>query len=193
VIGTYHSKAGPARAGLEWVQADLGKPTSVRGIAGKIRSADAWIHCAGGFRWAKAEDVRDEDIDFLIDANLKSALLLARELVPAMKERGFGRIVLVSTRATLQPPGAGMGAYAATKAGLNQLVLSLAEEVRAQDINVNAVMPTVIDTPANRKDMPGADFSAWVTPAQLAEIVFGLTQEWGKPIHGALIPVAGRL
>ena len=75
----------------------------------------------------------------------------------------------------------------------DQLVLSLAEELRAHDINVNAVLPTVIDTPANRRDMPGEDPSKWVRPQELAEIIFSLTQPWGRPIHGALIPVAGRI
>jgi NAD(P)-dependent dehydrogenase (short-subunit alcohol dehydrogenase family) len=193
VIGSYHRKAGPDRAGLRWIQMDLADAVSVRAAGAEIRKADAWIHCAGGFRWAKADQVSDADIGFLMDANLKSALLLTREILPGMRERGFGRVVLVSSRATVQPPGAGMSAYAATKAGLNQIVLSLADEVRSLDINVNAVLPTVIDTPANRKDMPQADFSTWVTPAELSEIIFSLTQPWGKPIHGALIPVSGRL
>lgn len=196
VIASFHHQKGkgePDRKGLQWVQADLTDSASVRAISAEIRKADAWIHCAGGFRWAKADQLTDEDLDFLMDVNLRSALLLTREILPAMKERGFGRIVLVGARVTTQPPGVGMGAYAATKAGLNQIVLSLADEVRSLDINVNAVLPTVIDTPANRKDMPQADFSTWVTPEQLSEIIFSLTQTWGKPIHGALIPVSGRL
>jgi NAD(P)-dependent dehydrogenase (short-subunit alcohol dehydrogenase family) len=193
VIGSYHSHPGPERAGLRWLRLDLADAKAVRAAGPELRQVDAWIHCAGGFRWAKADEIGDADLEFLIAANLKSALLLTREILPGMKERGFGRIVFVSTRATIQPPGAGMSAYAATKAGLNQLVASLADEVRALDVNVNAVLPTVIDTPANRKDMPQADFSAWVTPAQLSEILFSLTQPWGKPIHGALLPIAGRL
>jgi NAD(P)-dependent dehydrogenase (short-subunit alcohol dehydrogenase family) len=193
VLGSYYSKPGPERAGLKWLQCDLGNSASVRSVAAELRAVDAWVHCAGGFRWMKTESAGDADIDFLINANLKSAMLLSREILPGMKERGFGRIVLISTRATVQPPGEGMGAYAATKAGLNQLTLAIAEEVRSLDININAILPTVIDTPANRADMPQADVSAWVTPAQISEIVFSLTQPWGKPIHGALIPVAGRL
>jgi NAD(P)-dependent dehydrogenase (short-subunit alcohol dehydrogenase family) len=193
VLGTFHRSAGPDRPGLQWLRLDLGDVQAVRAAREELRSVDGWIHCAGGFRWAKADEIGDGDIDFLMSANLRSAFLLMREILPGMKERRFGRIVLLSSRATVHPPGAGMSAYAATKAGLNQLVLSVADEVKAFDINVNAVLPTVIDTPANRKDMAGADFSAWVSPAQLAEIVFSLTQPWGKPIHGALIPVSGRV
>jgi NAD(P)-dependent dehydrogenase (short-subunit alcohol dehydrogenase family) len=193
VLATYHHTPGIERAGVKWLQGDLSDAARVRALAPELRSAEAWLHCAGGFRFAMAEQVGDDDIEFLLNSNLKSAFLLSRELLPAMKERGFGRIVFVSTRATLQPPGAGMGLYAASKAGLNQLTLSLADEVRKFDINVNAVLPTVLDTPTNRKDMPDADFSAWVKPVELAEIMFSLTQPLGKPIHGALIPVAGRL
>lgn len=86
-----------------------------------------------------------------------------------------------------------MAAYAASKAGLNILTAALAEEVRPFDITVNSVLPTVIDTPTNRKEMPNGDFSKWVSPAQLADIIFSLTAPWGKPIHGALIPVSGRV
>jgi NAD(P)-dependent dehydrogenase (short-subunit alcohol dehydrogenase family) len=193
VLGTCHRDPGVARPGLKWLKLDLADAAAVRAARAELSAVDGWIHCAGGFRWAKADEIGDAELEFLISANLKSALLLAREILPGMKSRGFGRIVLVSSRATIQPPGAGMGAYAATKAGLNQIVLSLAEEVRSLDINVNAILPSMIDTPANRKDMPQADFSAWVRPAQLAEIVYSLTQPWGDPIHGALIPVSGRI
>jgi NAD(P)-dependent dehydrogenase (short-subunit alcohol dehydrogenase family) len=193
VLGTYHRKPGQERPGLKWIQAELSDSVSLKAIASDLRAVDAWAHCAGGFRFMMTDQAKDEDIDYLLNSNLKSALLLAREIVPGMKERKFGRIVFVSSRATIQPPGAGMGAYAASKAGLNQLTLSLAEEVRSLDINVNAVLPTVIDTPSNRQDMPKADFAAWVAPVQLADIIFSLTQPWGKPIHGALLPVSGRL
>ena len=89
---------------------------------------------------------------------------------------------LVSAKATLQP-GAGMGLYTASKAGLNALTASLAEEVKGQDITVNSVLPTIIDTPANRRDMPDANFTSWVRHEALAEIIFGLTQSWGSPIR----------
>jgi NAD(P)-dependent dehydrogenase (short-subunit alcohol dehydrogenase family) len=150
------------------------------------------VHCAGGFRYAPIDQLEDKDLQFLIDANLRSSFYLVRALLPEMKKKNFGRLVLISSKSTLQAP-AGLSAYAASKVGLNALVSAVAEEVKSFDININAVMPTVIDTPANRRDMPKADFSSWVSPAQLAEIIFSLTQPWGKPIHGALIPVAGRV
>jgi NAD(P)-dependent dehydrogenase (short-subunit alcohol dehydrogenase family) len=181
---------------IRWIEVDVTDSASVRGALAKLQAeridVDGLIHCAGGFRYLTAEQNSDQELDFLFDVNLRSAFLLVRELLPAMKSRGFGRIVLVSAKASLNP-GAGVSAYAASKAGLNALVASLAEETRDFDINVNAVLPTMIDTPANRRDMPKADFGKWVAPGALASIIFSLTQPWGQPIHGALIPVAGRL
>jgi len=175
---------------------DLSEPQSIRQglLSDAMRGTpiDALVHCAGGFRFAEVEKTSDEDLDFLIDANFRSAFYLLRELLPGMKDRKRGRVVLISSRATLQP-AAGMGAYCATKAALNALVGSLAEETRAHGINVNALLPTVIDTPANRRDMAKADFSKWVRPEAIAAIVSSLLGTWGDPVHGALIPVAGRL
>jgi 3-oxoacyl-[acyl-carrier protein] reductase len=86
-----------------------------------------------------------------------------------------------------------MGPYSATKAALHALVIAAAAEVQKQNINVNAVLPSIIDTPANRTAMPHADFKSWVSPQDLAEIMFSLTQNWGNSINGALIPVNGRV
>jgi NAD(P)-dependent dehydrogenase (short-subunit alcohol dehydrogenase family) len=197
VFAVFHRGPAPEPApGVEWIQMDVTDAASVRAGFARLRQGggevDALVHCAGGFRFAKIEDVRDEDLDFLLDVNLRSALLLVREAIPGMKAQNYGRIVLVSSRAT-QVPTAGMGVYTASKAGLNALTAAVADEVREHDINVNAVLPTVIDTPANRRDMPKADFSTWVSPEELAEIIVSLTQPLGKPLNGALIAVAGRL
>lgn len=154
--------------------------------------ADILVHCAGGFRFSTTEQLADNDLDFLIDANLKSGIILAREVLPSMKKKNFGRIVFVSARAT-QSPSAGLGAYAATKAGLNMIVGSLADETRDYNINVNAVLPSIIDTPQNRLDMPQADFTKWVKTDELADIMYTLTTPLANPIHGALIPVSGRV
>ena len=197
VIGTYHRSPGEdASIAAHWIRMDVSDAASVKAgvseLASKGLEPEALVHCAGGFRYLAVEQTDDANLDFLIDTNLRSAFLVTRELLPRMKEKNFGRIVFISSRATLQAPS-GMAAYAASKAGINALTASLADEVRKLDINVNAVLPTVIDTPANRKDMPGADVSAWVSTEALSEVIFSLTQPWGKPIHGALIPVSGRL
>lgn len=194
VIGVDLKKA--SNSNIEWMEMDLANPKSVEnGIAaietqhGPIHSL---VHCAGGFRFASIDSTTDADLEFLLNANLLSSIYLARALVPRMKVRHEGRLVFVSARATLQAP-AGMAAYCATKAGINKLVESLAEEVKASGINVNAVLPTIIDTPANRAAMPEAHFSDWVPIDDLAEILFWLTEPASRSIHGALLPVAGRV
>jgi 3-oxoacyl-[acyl-carrier protein] reductase len=178
-------------AGATWLPLKLSDSKAV-GAALAGLPIDGLVHCAGGFRFAKVDQVADADLDFLIDANLRSTFHVARALLPGMRERNFGRMTFISSAGTLAP-GPGMAPYAASKAGVNMLVTALAAEVKKQDINVNAVMPTTIDTPANRRDMPNADFSSWVPLGELADIIFQLMQPWGRTIHGALIPVAGRV
>lgn len=195
VIGTYHPGGTPPTSedsATRFIKVDLANSATVHQTISSLGDIDVLVHCAGGFRYAQVENTSDDDLDFLFNSNLRSSFLLLRELLPSMKKRNFGRIVLISSKATLQAP-AGMSAYCAAKAGINALVSSAAEEVKAFDINVNAVMPTVIDTPANRRDMPKANFASWVTPNELAEIIFSLTQPFGKPVHGALIPISGRI
>jgi NAD(P)-dependent dehydrogenase (short-subunit alcohol dehydrogenase family) len=194
VVATYfrHKPQDSERTeGISWVQVDLSDSASVRSALQNLQ-IDHLVHCAGGFRFAEADKLSDADLDFLINTNIRSAFYLVRELLPAMKTRNYGRIVFVSSRETLSA-SAGMGPYAASKSGLNMLVSALAAETKKFDINVNAVLPTVIDTPDNRRTMPQADFSAWVSTDQLADVLFALVEPWGKPIHGALIPVAGRV
>ena len=176
---------------VNWIEVELGDAHSVRSALGQS-DFGTLVHCAGGFRFSKLDQLTDEDLEFLLSANLKSTFYLLRELLPAMKKNNFGRIVLVSAKATLGP-GAGLGAYAASKVGLNMIVASLTEETKSQDITINAVLPSMIDTPANRKDMPDADFSKWVPTAELADIILSLTQPYGRSIRGALLPVSGRV
>lgn len=195
VIGTSHPKSPastPTDRAPRSVSLDLSDAASVKKVLSSLGPIDSLVHCAGGFRYAPIDATSDSDFEFLLNANLKSTFYLLRELVPIMKTRNFGRLVLVSANATRSAP-AGMGAYCATKSAVNALVSSVAEEVKNYNININAIMPTIIDTPANRRDMPEANTDAWVKCEQIAEIVFSLTQPWGNPINGALIPVAGRV
>jgi NAD(P)-dependent dehydrogenase (short-subunit alcohol dehydrogenase family) len=158
----------------------------------KGKNFDVVVHCAGGFRFSPIDEMKDEDFQFLIDANLKSTANILRQVIPNMKKNNFGRIVLVGSSGALNPKS-GMGPYAATKAGLHALVMAAADEVKKFNININAVLPSVIDTPANRSAMPKADSKSWVSPQDLADIIFSLTQDMGNSIHGALIPVNGRV
>jgi NAD(P)-dependent dehydrogenase (short-subunit alcohol dehydrogenase family) len=182
---------------LSWVTAELADSVSVKSAVADCQrklggAPQAFLHCAGGFRWKPISETTNEELDFLLSANLKSSVLLLRELIPGMRAAGFGRIVMIGARSALAP-GAGVSVYAATKAGVHALVSSVADEVRDTDITINAVLPTVMDTPANRKDMPAADPGKWVSLEEMAEVLAFLCGPHGRPIHGALIPVAGRL
>lgn len=192
VTGTYWPEPSPnADLRVKWLKVNLGDPGSVaEALRGK--GFDGLVHCAGGFRFSKLEGFADADFEFLMKSNLFSAFYLVREVLPQMKSQNFGRILFLSSKSTLHP-SAGFGLYGASKVGINVLTESLADEVKDFDITVNALLPSIIDTPANRKDMPNSDFSKWVRPEQLAELIFQLFSSLGTPVTGALIPVAGRV
>lgn len=180
---------------LSWMKVDMRDAgaieDAVETVEQEIGPIDAFIHCAGGFRWSHIEDLSTADIDFLVDVNLRSSLYAARSVMGRMKDRQRGRVIFISSRST-NSPGAGEGAYAATKAGLNALTRSLADEVKEAEITVNALQPSVIDTPANREDMPKADFSTWVPRGELVDLVEYLIGEKARSISGSLIAVSGR-
>lgn len=150
----------------------------------------ALINIAGAFRW---ETLADGDVatwDLLYSTNLKTAVCASRAALPHLIANGEGRIVNMGA-ASAAKAAAGMGAYAASKAGVAKLTEALSEEVKAKGIAVNAVLPSVIDTAANRAEMPNADFSKWVTPEAIAELIAFLLSDRAGAITGALIPVAG--
>lgn len=152
---------------------------------------DALVNIAGGFRWEPLADGKAETWSFLFRVNLLTAVCACKAALPHLAATGAGAIVNVGAGAALKA-GAGMGAYAASKAGVHRLTESLAEEWKGK-VTVNAVLPSTIDTPANRKDMPDADFSKWVTPDELAAVILFLTSENARGVTGALVPVNGRV
>ena len=123
--------------------------------------------------------------------NVLTALNASRAAIPHLAASGAGRIVNVGAMGALQA-GAGMGAYAASKAGVHRLTEALAAEWKGK-ITVNAVLPSTIDTPANRASMPKADFAKWVTPQELAEVILFLASDAASAVTGALLPVSGRV
>ena len=129
--------------------------------------------------------------DHMMSLNLKSAFLCCKHVVPVMQRSGGGRIVTVSSRAAVKVfPG--ISAYATAKAGILTFTETLASEVLKDNITVNAILPSVIDTPANRKAMPGSDYSAWVKPEEIARVLLFLCSDASREISGASIPIYGR-
>ena len=116
----------------------------------------------------------------------------SRAAIPHLKRSAAGRIVNVGANAALKA-SLGMGAYAASKAGVHSLTQALSEELKADGVTVNAVLPSILDTPANRADMPRADFAAWVRPEELAAVMLFLASDEASAVTGALIPVIGRV
>ena len=153
---------------------------------------DAVANIAGGFRWETVADGDPATWDALFNVNVKTALHVCRASLPHLLERGGGRIVNIGAGAAGKA-AAGMGAYAASKSAVLRLTEALSEETKESGLTVNAILPGIIDTPANRKDMPQADVSRWVTPEAVADVVAFLLSGAARAITGAGIPVTGRL
>jgi len=146
---------------------------------------------AGGFRMGDTvHETADSTWDFLMDINARTLLNMAKSVVPHMLEHGGGKIVNVGAFGA-QRGAAKMGAYAAAKSSVIRLTESMAAELREKNINVNCVLPTVIDTPENRAAMPDADPSRWVAPTDLASVIVFLASDAARAVHGAALPVTG--
>ena len=153
---------------------------------------DVLVNIAGGFRWEKLEEGDPDTWDQLYAMNLRTAVVCCKAVLPAMLERGVGRIINIGAGAAVARAGAGMGAYTASKAGVQRLTESLSEEVKDRGITVNAVLPGTIDTARNRADMPQADFGRWVAPESIADVIVFLASDAARSVTGASIPVFGR-
>jgi NAD(P)-dependent dehydrogenase (short-subunit alcohol dehydrogenase family) len=157
----------------------------------RFKRIDVLCNIAGGFRMGKPlHETSDEDWNFLLDLNARTVLHTARAVVPHMLKAGGGKIVNVGAYAA-QKGAANMGAYVASKSAVIRLTETMSAELREKNINVNCVLPTIIDTPQNRKDMPKADPKRWVAPADLASVIVFLASDEARAIHGAAIPVSG--
>ena len=160
--------------------------------ASQLGGIDVLINIAGGFRWETLEAGSWEIWHAMFRMNVLTATNASRAAIAHLKRSASGRIVNVGANGALKA-AMGMGAYAASKAGVHKLTESLAEELKADGVTVNAVLPSIIDTPANRADMPKADPSAWVAPADLAAVMLFLASEQARAVTGALLPVTGRV
>jgi len=174
---------------------DLGSPTAattaVQSAAQQLGGLDGIVNIAGGFRWEKIVGGDIATWDLMFNINVRTAVNAIRAALPLMKS-GNARIVNVGAAGAIKA-ATGMGAYAAAKAGVARLTESLADELKDDGVTVNAILPSILDTPANRADMPTAQFDRWVKPEQVADLIVFLLSERASAITGALIPITGRV
>jgi NAD(P)-dependent dehydrogenase (short-subunit alcohol dehydrogenase family) len=161
-------------------------------VKAKFGRLDALFNVAGGFQWETVEGGKDESWQRMYALNLMTALNACSAALPYLIESGAGRIVNVGAQSALHA-GSGFGPYAASKSAVHRMTEALANELKDKGVTVNAVLPSIIDTTANRRDMPKADFSRWVAPADLAAVMLFLASDEAKAVTGALIPVTGRV
>jgi NAD(P)-dependent dehydrogenase (short-subunit alcohol dehydrogenase family) len=153
---------------------------------------DGLINVAGGFRFEEIAGGTLDSWESMYRLNVRTAVASCQAALPYLLQAGSGRIVNVGAMGAVKA-GRGMGPYAASKAGVAKLTEALAEELKNRGITVNAILPSTLDTPKNRTDMPKADFSRWVTPTEAAEVIAFLVSDAARAVTGALIPVAGRV
>lgn len=199
VASAFHT-AGARVTGIDIVEsdapwsmttADLIDPTTAAAAFAELGSIDVLANIAGGFTMGDSvADTSDATWDFMMNLNARTVLNAARAVVPGMKAAGHGKIINISARGGLRGSAA-MGAYSASKAVVQRLTETLADELKADGINVNCILPSIIDTPQNRRDMPKAKFDHWVPPEDIAAAVVFLASDAARSIHGASIPVEG--
>jgi NAD(P)-dependent dehydrogenase (short-subunit alcohol dehydrogenase family) len=165
--------------------------TAIDAVASHFGRLDALINIAGGFAFETVAEGDAKTWQRMYALNVATALNASRAALSHLASAGAGRIVNIGAMGALQA-GAGMGAYAASKAGVHRLTEALAAEWKGK-ITVNAVLPSIIDTAANRASMPTADFAKWVRPQELAEVILFLASDAASAVTGALIPVSGRV
>jgi NAD(P)-dependent dehydrogenase (short-subunit alcohol dehydrogenase family) len=164
---------------------------AVRHVCEAAGGLDALINVAGGFKWQLLAGGTLEIWEAMFATNLKTAVSASSAALPYLGTRGAGRIVNIGAGAAARA-AAGMGAYTASKAGVERLTESLADELKDRNITVNCILPGTLDTPRNRVDMPQADFSRWVAPEAVADVVVFLASDAARAVTGAAIRVFGR-
>jgi NAD(P)-dependent dehydrogenase (short-subunit alcohol dehydrogenase family) len=207
VIGTYRSEGsdsaqrtelGELAANFQSHRADITDESEVgrlfEAVKGEHGRVDILVNIVGGYSGGKEVwNTPVAEWDNMIRVNLRSAFLCCRAALPMMIERNYGKIVNIAARPALEKRyRAKSGAYAVSKAGVLVLTETIAEEVKKLDINVNAVLPSTIDTEDNRKAMPQADFSKWVPAPEIATVIMGLVSDYMRPVSGSAVTVYGK-
>jgi len=183
------------KTSLKFVSANMNREKQAAKVVAKTIDShgrvDILVNVIGAFVYSEIVNTDLSTLDRMLDINVKTTFISSKACLPHMMERNYGRIINISSRPALKGTK-GVGAYSASKAAVLNLTESLADEMMDYDINVNAVLPSTIDTPANRASMPEADFSKWVNPRDLARVIVFLASEDSKAITGAGIPVYAR-
>jgi NAD(P)-dependent dehydrogenase (short-subunit alcohol dehydrogenase family) len=183
------SAFGSEAKGKRFARADLRDAESVARALPAGTRIDILCNIAGGFRMGQPVHETPEDTwELMLGLNAKSVINCARAVVPGMLAAGYGKIINIAAVAGLSGK-ANMGPYSASKSAVIRLTESMSAELRDKGINVNCILPSIIDTPQNRADMPKADPRRWVAPEALAEVVLFLASDAARAIHGAAIPV----
>jgi len=187
---------GQNKINAELIKADVTREEQVvkliSTIVERFGHIDILVNSVGGYLGGKnVTELEEHEWDLMMNLNLKSAFLISKHVIPVMKSSGLGgKIVHISSKTGLKSEGHD-SAYAASKSGLIRLVESISQETKELGINVNCILPSVIDTEANRRAMPRADFSRWVKTDDLTNVVFFLCSQEAKVITGAAIPTYG--
>lgn len=161
---------------------------AVADIVAATGSIDILINVAGGFIWETLADGGSATWQRMFAMNAVTCVNMTKAALPELEKAAKARIVNIGAGGAVMA-AAGMGSYAASKSAVHKLTESLAAELSGKDITVNAILPSIIDTPTNRADMPDADFSQWVQPAAIADVILFLASAQARAITGALIPV----
>ena len=182
----------PIAGALDIGGVDLTDAAATQAALDKVIAAhggiDVLVNVAGGFAWETVEGGSLDTFARMHAMNLTTNATITKLALPSLKASGAGRIVNIGAGGAVKA-AMGMGAYAASKSGVHRLTEALAEELSGTSVTANAVLPSIIDTPTNRADMPDADFSTWVKPSAIAEVIAFLASDAGRAVNGALIPV----
>lgn len=189
VFGVDRTWQKPHASGLRTISADLTTPEGCALAVSQAEPVDVLVHLVGGFTGGQTIEATGEDVwERMLNLNLRCAVEMFRAVLPGMKARKRGRILAIGAKAGVEA-APHVAAYGASKAALIHLVRSLAAEGKDDGISANTVLPSTIDTAANRAAMPNADYSAWVSPAAIASLLVWLASEEAAAVSGASIPI----
>jgi NAD(P)-dependent dehydrogenase (short-subunit alcohol dehydrogenase family) len=177
---------------IRFVCVDLSSEPAVEQLVDEMGRVDVLIHLVGGFSMGKTHEYSYEQWKKDFDLNLNTTFLVCKHSLRKMLEHGYGRIVTVGSRGAVQPGGQ-LAAYCASKAGVVALTKAIADETKGTNITANTVLPSVIDTPANRQAMGTEEADKWVKPESLAQVICFLASVAAKDMRGAAIPVYGSI